>query len=78
MEDKASLSELIELKKLVGHTAKKLDGDITVSTYFKEDLELLGAKRKVNEIDFLIKEGYEVVRELMLQKIGEPLRELQI
>lgn len=78
LEDKASLAELIELKKLVGHTAKKLDGDITISTYFKEDLELLGAKRKVNEIDFLIKEGYEVVRELMLKKIGEPLRELQI
>ena len=76
LEDKASLSELIELKKLVGHASKKVENDITITTYFKEDLALLGAKRKINEIDFLIKEGYEVVRELMLKKIGEPLREL--
>jgi len=78
LEERASLSELIELKKLVGHASKKVENDITITTYFKEDLALLGAKRKINEIDFLIKEGYEVVRELMLQKIGEPLRELQI
>lgn len=78
LENKASLNELIELKKLVGHTANKLEKDTTISTYFREDLELLGAKRKINDIDFFIVEGYEIVRELMLKKIGEPIRELNI
>lgn len=78
LEKDASLKQLIELKKIIGHTAKKIKDDITISTYFKEDLELLEAKRKVNEIDFNIDEGYEEIKNLMIQNYGEPILDLEM
>lgn len=78
LEEKASLKELIYLKKLIGHTAKKFKDDITVNTYFKEDLELLNAKRRINEINFHIEDGFEEIKRLYTEKYGEPVFDLDL
>lgn len=78
MEENASINQLIELKKMIGHTAKKLHKDTTIGTYFKEDLELLNAKKKINEINFEISEGYEEIKKLFIEKYGEPIIDLEL
>jgi hypothetical protein len=62
--------DLISLKKMVGHTSEKIDGDITLETYDREPLSLFHAKMQINEIKFHIDEGYEFLKQKMIDKYG--------
>ena len=62
------MNKLIEIKKLVGHTKNDLHKDITVSTYFREPLDIKYAKSLVDNMDFKIDTGYKFIKGMMNEK----------
>jgi len=75
-DESDNISKLIQLKKLIGHTHEDIHKDITIEHYDKEELELSKGKVLIDNMDFMVDEGYEAVRELMLKKIDEILLEI--
>ena len=62
------MNKLIEIKKLVGHTKEDLHKDVTVSTYFREPLDIQYAKSLVDNMDFKIDTGYKFIKGMMNEK----------
>lgn len=80
LNDKSDdMNKLVEIKKLVGHTKKDLHKDVTISTYFREPLDIQYAKNLIDNIDFKIEEGYRFIKEMMNERYNnEILRDLKI
>ncbi|MCT7565124.1 hypothetical protein N5T96_02100 [Aliarcobacter butzleri] len=72
-------NKLLQLKQLIGHTTKDLHKDITIHHYFREAIEILKAKELIENLDFGIEEGYNILKERMNIKYNfQILRELNI
>ncbi|WP_129075566.1 site-specific integrase [Aliarcobacter trophiarum] len=72
-------NKLLQLKQLIGHTTKDLHKDITIHHYYREPIEILKAKELIENLDFGIVEGYNILKERMNIKYNfEILRELNI
>lgn len=72
-------NKLLQLKQLIGHTTKDLHKDITIHHYFREPIEILKAKELIENLDFGIEEGYNILKERMNIKYNfEILKELNI
>ncbi|MCT7632075.1 MULTISPECIES: site-specific integrase [Aliarcobacter] len=72
-------NKLLQLKQLIGHTTKDLHKDITIHHYYREPIEILKAKELIENLDFGIEEGYNILKERMNTKYNfQILRELNI
>jgi integrase len=77
-EDWESKEKLIQLKKLIGHTSEDIHKDITITHYDREEIELSKGKSLIDNINFEINEGYEEIKQLMIENYGEPILDLDI
>ena len=62
------MNKLIEIKKLIGHTKDDLHKDVTITSYFREPLDIQYAKSLVDTMDFKIDTGYKFIKELMNER----------
>ena len=66
-------------EKLILTESKDLHKDITIHHYFREPIEILRAKQLIENLDFGIEEGYNILKERMNIKYNfEILKELNI
>lgn len=73
------MNKLIELKKLIGHTQKDLHKDVTISSYYREPIDIKYSKDLVDNIDFKIDKGYKFIKKMMNERYNnEILRDLKI
>lgn len=62
------MNKLIEIKKLVGHTKEDLHKDTTITSYFREPLDIQYAKKLVDNMEFKIDKGYKFIKGLMNER----------
>lgn len=59
---------LINLKKLIGHTSDDLHKDVTINSYYQESLEIEFAKKLIDDMEFHIDDGYNKIKSLICTK----------
>jgi integrase len=69
---------LVNLKKLVGHHTKDLHKDVTINSYFRENLEVNFAKKLIDDMDFHIDEGYQKIQSQIKTKYPNTLYTLNL
>ncbi len=76
--DIVDLRKFIDLKKMIGHTTKGLEKDLTLEVYDKERLNMKRVYENINNTNFEIGEAYEILKEKMINKYKEIQTELKI
>lgn len=75
----ANTLKLNNLKKLIGHTPDEIAKDTTLKYYDREPMSIEDKKNLVDNIDFQIAEGYEYIKNLMIEKYNNNiLKDLNI
>ena len=67
------MNKLIELKKLIGHTQKDLHKDVTISSYYREPIDIKYSKDLVDNIDFKIDTGYKFIKKMINERYNNQI-----
>lgn len=70
--------DIINLKKLIGHTRDDLHKDITINSYFKEALDIKFSKELIDDMNFHIDDGYEKLKSLINIKYPKIIKTLDL
>lgn len=73
LKGKDDMNKLIELKKLIGHTQKDLHKDVTISSYYREPIDIKYSKDLVDNMDFKIDKGYKFIKKMMNERYNNKI-----